>query len=101
MSRFVIHGGVPVSGVHRLPGNKNAALPMLAASLLTAEPVTLTNVPWIEDVQTMLSLLDEVGAAVERDVANHTVRICTRQIRRTWLSKKNCEKVRSSVLFAG
>jgi len=65
MSRFVIKGGKPVSGVHRVPGNKNAALPMLAASLLTAEPVTLSNLPLIADVRTMLELLSDMGAEVE------------------------------------
>ena len=101
MSRFVIHGGAPISGVHRLPGNKNAALPMLAASLLTSEPVTLTNLPWIKDVQTMLDLLEDIGAEIDRDTANHSVRICARRIRRTRLNKSLCGKVRSSVLFAG
>ena len=76
MSRFVIKGGRPVSGVHRVPGNKNAALPMLAASLLTAEPVTLSNLPLIADVRTMLELLSDMGAEVELNAETRTVRIC-------------------------
>ena len=67
MSRFIIKGGRPISGTHRTPGNKNAALPMLAASLLTEEPVTLTNVPGIRDVETMLGLVRELGGAATRD----------------------------------
>ena len=62
MSCFIIHGGRPISGVHRAAGNKNAALPMLAAALLTDEPVTLTNLPLIADVRTMLALLEGMDA---------------------------------------
>ncbi len=101
MSRFVIKGGRPVSGVHRVPGNKNAALPMLAASLLTAEPVVLSNLPLIADVRTMIELLAELGAQVELDGERRTVRICARRVKSTHLSKALCGKVRSSILFAG
>ncbi|HRR34849.1 MAG TPA: UDP-N-acetylglucosamine 1-carboxyvinyltransferase [Kiritimatiellia bacterium] len=101
MSRFVIKGGRPVSGVHRVPGNKNAALPMLAASLLTAEPVVLSNLPLIADVRTMLDLLAELGAQVDLDADRRTVRICARRVKSTNLSKALCGRVRSSILFAG
>jgi len=101
MSRFVIKGGRPVSGVHCVPGNKNAALPMLAASLLTAEPVVLRNLPLIADVRTMIDLLAELGAQVELDGERRTVRICARRVKSTHLSKALCGKVRSSILFAG
>ncbi|HPO38931.1 MAG TPA: UDP-N-acetylglucosamine 1-carboxyvinyltransferase [Kiritimatiellia bacterium] len=101
MSRFVIKGGRPVSGVHCVPGNKNAALPMLAASLLTAEPVVLSNLPLIADVRTMIDLLAELGAQVELDGERRTVRICARRVKSTHLSKALCGKVRSSILFAG
>jgi UDP-N-acetylglucosamine 1-carboxyvinyltransferase len=101
MSRFVIKGGRPVSGVHRAPGNKNAALPMLAASLLTAEPVVLSNLPLIADVRTMLELLADLGAQVDLDRGTRTVRICARRVKGTHLDKALCGKVRSSILFAG
>lgn len=101
MSRFIIKGCRPVSGVHRTPGNKNAALPMLAASLLTAEPVVLSNLPLIADVRTMIDLLAELGAQVELDGDRRTVRICARRVKSTHLSKALCGKVRSSILFAG
>lgn len=101
MSRFVIKGGRPVSGVHRTPGNKNAALPMLAASLLTAEPVVLSNLPLIADVRTMLELLSDMGASVDLNTDTRTVRICAKRIRSTHLSKALCGRVRSSILFAG
>jgi UDP-N-acetylglucosamine 1-carboxyvinyltransferase len=101
MSKFVIKGRRPISGIHRTPGNKNAALPMLAASLLTSEPVTLHNLPLIADVMTMLELLADTGASVELDRAARTVRICARRVRNTHLSKTLCGRVRSSILFAG
>ncbi len=101
MSRFVIKGGKPVSGIHRTPGNKNAALPMLAASLLTSEPVTLSNLPLIADVRTMLELIADMGAEVDLDSEKRTVRIHAAKIRSTHLNKALCGRVRSSILFAG
>ena len=101
MSKFIIKGGRPVNGTHRTPGNKNAALPMLAASLLTSEPVTLSNLPLIADVRTMLELLSDMGVDVDLDGSTHTVRICAKRIRSTHLNKALCGKVRSSILFAG
>src|SRR5437899_2551882 len=62
---FVIEGGHPLSGRLRASGNKNGALPILAACLLTDEPVTLTNLPRIRDVETMMGLLSHLGADVE------------------------------------
>ena len=62
---FVIEGGRPLQGRIRAAGNKNGALPILAACLLTSEPVTLHNVPRIADVETMLELLNDVGAEVD------------------------------------
>ena len=59
---FVIEGSQPLSGRIRAAGNKNGALPILAACLLAEEPVTLTNVPRIRDVDTMLELLSDLGA---------------------------------------
>lgn len=101
MSRFIIKGGRPVSGTHRVPGNKNAALPMLAATLLTNEPVTLTNLPLISDVRTMLEILSEMGAQVELDTETRSVRICAKRVKSTHISKALCSRVRSSILFAG
>ena len=62
---FLIEGGVPLSGTVRPAGNKNAALPILAACLLTADPVTLDNVPRIRDVEAMIDLLVDIGVEVE------------------------------------
>ncbi len=99
MSEFVIRGGRPVQGVHRSPGNKNAALPMLAACLLTDQPVTLQNLPNIRDVDTMLQILAELGAAVDR--TDHAATICCKAIRTQELDPGLCRMVRSSLLFAG
>ena len=65
MQAFVIEGGRPLDGTIRAAGNKNGALPILAACVLATEPVQLTNVPRIRDVQTMLELLADIGAEVE------------------------------------
>ena len=99
MARFVINGGRPVGGAYRPAGNKNAALPMLAASLLTDEPVRLQNVPLIDDVRTMLALLEDLGATVE--VRGHSVTVHAARIRKRTLHPELCRRVRSSVLFAG
>jgi len=61
MESFVIEGGRPLRGSIRATGNKNAALPIIAASLLTDEPVTLSNVPAIRDVEAMLELVADLG----------------------------------------
>lgn len=99
MARFVIRGGKALVGNHVVPGNKNAALPMLAAAVLTDKPVRLANVPMIEDVTTMLSLLQLLGADVK--VSGHTVTITAKALRRRTLDKALCSKARSSILFAG
>jgi hypothetical protein len=65
MQKLSIQGGVPLSGEVRVAGAKNAALPILAASLLTAAPVRITNVPQLNDVGTMLKLLGRMGVKVE------------------------------------
>ena len=100
MSKFIIRGRKPISGVHRTPGNKNAALPMLAASLLTSEPVTLRNLPLIADVRTMLDLLSDMGASVRLNQEKREVTIHAKKIR-SHLNRELCGKVRSSILFAG
>ena len=101
MSRFVIQGRRVVSGVHPVSGNKNAALPMIAASLLTGEPVTLSNVPDIADVATMLEAAKGFGAKVVRDVAAGTVRLHAPRLRSCRISAEMAARARASFLFAG
>ena len=100
-SELVIDGGRAVSGVHKVCGNKNAALPMLAATLLTDEPVTLENLPLIEDVRTTLDLLKAIGAEVSLDSAARRATVRARRISTTALPVALCEKMRATILFAG
>jgi UDP-N-acetylglucosamine 1-carboxyvinyltransferase len=74
-ARLLIEGGVPLQGSVAVSAAKNATLPALAASLLTAEPVTLTNIPELGDVRTMLKLLQTHGATVTRDGRRVEVRV--------------------------
>jgi UDP-N-acetylglucosamine 1-carboxyvinyltransferase len=97
---FVIEGGHPLHGRIRAAGNKNAALPIVAASLLTDEPVTLRNVPAIRDVETMLELAADLGADVER-LGSGEIQIHAATDPRTELDEELCGRIRASVLFAG
>jgi len=99
MAKFVIRGGKKLAGRHKAAGNKNAVLPMLAASILTDEPVTLRNVPLIEDVHTMLAILEKLGVQV--DLRGHVVTLSARGIRRRRLPPDLCHKARASILLAG
>jgi len=100
MEAFVIEGARPLSGSIRAAGNKNAALPIVAACLLTDEPVTLRNVPAITDVETMLDLAADLGAEVER-VGGGEVRITARGLTKHELDEELCSRIRASILFAG
>ena len=99
MARLVIRGGRKIGGAFRPLGNKNAALPMLAACVLTDEPVVLDNVPRILDVENMLKLLADLGVAVARK--GHSVELCARDLKKTELDRALCAKVRGSILLAG
>ena len=100
MEAFVIEGGRRLDGTVKAAGNKNGALPILAATLLTHEPVTLTNVPRIRDVQTMLDLLDELGAEVSWTGSNE-VRVHAADVSRHELDPMLCARMRASFLLAG
>ncbi len=100
MGRFIVKGGIPLRGVHRSPGNKNAALPMIAAAMLSEEPVTLEDLPDISDVSVMLEMAVRLGASVERDRASRSAVICARNIRRVSLPADLARKIRTSALFA-
>lgn len=96
-----IQGGRTISGVHAVSGNKNAVLPMIAASLLTSEPVTLTNVPAISDVSTMLEAARSFGTKVTRDVKSGAVTLVTQKLKTAKISAELAAKIRTSFLFAG
>src|SRR5262245_55157065 len=97
--RFVVHGGRPLTGTIRPAGNKNAALPILAATLLADGPVNLSNVPRIRDVEMMLALLADLGAVVEWTGPN-TLNIDTRKAASKPLDPVLCARIRASILFA-
>jgi len=98
--RFLVHGGRPLKGIVRPAGNKNAALPILAATLLADGPVELDNIPRIRDVETMLALLLDLGATAEWTGAN-AVRVDTRAVKPKALDPALCAKIRASILLAG
>jgi UDP-N-acetylglucosamine 1-carboxyvinyltransferase len=100
MEAFVIEGGHRLSGSVKAAGNKNGALPILAATLLTSEPVTLANVPRIRDVDTMLELLADVGADVSWTGPNE-VRVHASDISKHELDPTLCGRMRASFLLAG
>ena len=97
---FAIEGGRPLSGRVRAAGNKNGALPILAACLLTSEPVTLRNVPRISDVETMLELLSDVGADVDWAGPNE-VQVHAADVTKQELDEELSSRMRASFLLAG
>ena len=101
MSSLIIRGGRRVSGTHRVSGNKNAVLPMIAASLLTSEPVTLTNVPDIDDVARMIEVAQSFGAKVTRDPKEDSLTIVAGRIRTAKIDPALAARIRTSFLFAG
>jgi UDP-N-acetylglucosamine 1-carboxyvinyltransferase len=97
---FVIEGGRPLNGTIRAAGNKNAALPIVAACLLTDEAVTLANVPNIRDVETMLELVADLGVDLEH-VGPGEVRIQAGSVTKHELDEELCSRIRASILLAG
>ena len=100
MQKFVIQGGVPLSGEITAAGNKNAALPILAACLLTEEVVTIANVPRIRDTEAQLALLESIGVEVEW-IEENTVRLCARDVENKALDEDLSAAIRASFLLAG
>ena len=100
MEKLVIEGGVPLSGTIVAAGNKNAALPLLAASLLTEERVVIANVPRIRDTEAMLALLADLGVSVEW-LADNTVALQAADVDGTDVDPDLAERIRASFLVAG
>ena len=101
MSRLVLHGRKTISGTHRVSGNKNAVLPMMAAALLTSEPVTLENVPAIDDVATMLEAARSFGVKVSRNLAAETVTLTAARLKTARIDPSLAARIRTSFLFVG
>ena len=100
MEKLIIGGRNPLNGEIIPSGNKNAALPLLAACLLTDEPVILHNLPEIKDVATMRLLLESLGVKIENK-GNHTWQVLAKEVRPADLDPDICRKIRASILLAG
>ena len=100
MEKFVIEGGVPLNGEVTPGGNKNAALPLIAACLLTDEPIVLRNLPQIKDVWVMRQLIESLGSQVE-DLDDTAWRIISRDLEPADLDPDLCRRIRASILLAG
>src|SRR6202158_6162896 len=98
--QYGVEGGHRLSGTIEPAGNKNAALPIIAAALLTEHPVTLQNVPRIRDTETLVELIRSVGASAEWRERN-TLDIHARTIRAADLDPVLCARIRASILLAG
>jgi UDP-N-acetylglucosamine 1-carboxyvinyltransferase len=100
MEEFHIQGGIPLRGELIPSGNKNAALPLLAACLLTSEPVILHNVPKILDVQTMIRLLKSLNVKIS-EIGENSLQLDASDIHPANLDPNLCRKIRASILLAG
>jgi len=99
--KFIVEGGRPLSGTIRPTGNKNAALPILCAALLTDEPVTLRNVPRIRDIESLLQLIRQAGATAEWSAGEaNTLLIHAKAVRGDALDPDLCKRIRASILLA-
>ena len=101
MEKFVIDGGVPLRGTVVPAGNKNGALPILAASVLTTEDVVVRNVPRIRDVEAMLRVLRGIGVAVEWRDDNEVCLNASGVDREAHIDREHAERIRASFLLAG
>jgi UDP-N-acetylglucosamine 1-carboxyvinyltransferase len=100
MQSFVIEGGRSLAGTVRAAGNKNGALPILAATLLASEPVVIDNVPRIRDVETMVALLADLGAAASWTGPNQ-IAVDSSSVSKTGLDERLGREIRASLLLAG
>src|ERR1700739_2487605 len=97
--QYIVEGGNTLRGAIRPAGNKNAALPIVGAALLSARPVRLENVPRIRDLETLVELIRSTGATanwVERNV----LEICATEVHPGALDPARCAKIRASILLA-
>ena len=97
--KYKITGGKSLSGEIKVLGNKNAALPCLAACLLSDEEIILNNIPDLQDIKVMVSILTHLGASVTRH--GHTYRVKASSLTTTSIPKELTQKIRASILFAG
>lgn len=100
MEKFIIEGGVPLSGEFTPAGNKNSALPLMAACLMTDEPVILHNIPQIRDVKDMRKLLESLGVVTE-DLGNGSWKLIAKEVFSADLDPDLSRRIRASILLAG
>ncbi len=100
MVEYHIEGGIPIKGTIKPGGNKNAALPCIAATLLTKEPVIIHNIPNIHDTQVMLGIAKALGAEVE-NLGEGSWKVTAKEITSTEIPRDLSKKIRASILFAG
>src|SRR5512134_3367 len=98
--QYIVEGGHRLAGTIEPSGNKNAALPIIAAALLTEQPVTLENVPRIRDTETLVELIKSVGVEISWQARN-TLAIHARDVRAVDLDPALCARIRASILLAG
>ena len=100
MYSYLIEGGFPIKGTITASGNKNAALPCLAAALLTSEPVVLENIPNIKDTGVMIEIMQALGASVKK-LSENSWEICAGGNLGEEIPQELSQKLRASILFAG
>jgi UDP-N-acetylglucosamine 1-carboxyvinyltransferase len=101
MDKLVIQGGVPLAGEVRVSGAKNAALPILCASLLTPDTLTLLNVPTLRDIATMCSLLGRLGVSIRRDPERHALTLQAATVADPLAPYELVKTMRASILALG
>lgn len=101
MEKFIINGGKALHGTMTPAGNKNAAMPLMAACLLTSEPIILHNVPDITDVKTMIQLLESLGVQVRHLDPPSSIELHAKDIHPSNLDPDLCRNIRASILLAG
>jgi len=100
LDKLIIEGGHPLFGEVTASGNKNSALPILSACLLTDQPIILHNVPDILDVKTMRALLESLGVSITT-IDTHTWKVQAKEVRPADLDPELCRNIRASILLAG
>jgi len=100
MDRFIIEGGYPLQGSVTPSGNKNAALPILAATLLTDQEVVIRNLPQIKDIETMVEILVSLGVEVHK-LGDKELALCARKVRSTEIDPQLTGRIRASILLSG
>ena len=100
MEKFTIEGGAPLSGELTAAGNKNAALPILAACLLTEEELLLHRLPRIRDTEAQIALLERLGVAVEW-VGSNSLKLCAKSVSEPVVDEELSRQIRASFLLAG